>query len=538
MATNLHHVQELLLFLLLLVALFAGMAKWLRVPYPILLVLAGLLISFVPRMPRVPLSPDMVFLVFLPPLLYAAAWQTNWTQFRANLIPISMLAIGLVGFTVLGVALFADHFMTALDFKSGFVLGAVVATTDAIAAAAIAKTVGLPARVMSILEGESLVNDATGLLALEFGLTLLRGDSPTLWGGTERLLWLAAGGIGIGLLLAGLNILVERYVDDGPISMAISLVVPYAAYLLAEQVNASGVLAVVACGLFLSRRTSRLFSAATRLELTSTWKALDFILNGLVFVLIGLQLPYILTGISGMGSRWQLLGAGLAFSGVLIALRLLWIFPATQVANFVRTRLLRQQQVRPTAAEVFVVGWTGMRGVVALAAALSLPLTLGDGRPFEQRNLILFLTFTVILVTVVLQGLTLPGLIRALGLVGTGGNRTEEVRARQSMLVSAIKHLEGCQMKLRNEDDRHRFDDLLHRYKHRLQATDAALADGNEKGGESGPYRLRLDLARETLEVERQALLRLQETDEVDDEVARKLERELDLTEARLDAVG
>ena len=261
-----HAVQAIFLLLLAMVAVFAVVAQRLKVPYPIVLVIAGLGISFVPHVPRVPLNPDLVFLIFLPPLLYAAAWMTSWQAFRANLVSIAMLALGLVAFTVFGVAAVADHFITALDWKSGFLLGAVVATTDAIAAAAIAQSVGLPKAIVEVLEGESLVNDATGLLALEFGLTLLlRGEAPAVGAGLLRLLWLIAGGLGAGLVTGWAVSWFEQWVEDGPIEIVVSLLVPYVAYLFGEEVRSSGVLSVVACGMFLSRRSGRMFSPEVRI---------------------------------------------------------------------------------------------------------------------------------------------------------------------------------------------------------------------------------------------------------------------------------
>ncbi len=441
---SVHGMQTVFLLLLVVVAFFAAMARRLRVPYPILLVIAGLMISFVPHVPRVPLNPDLVFLVFLPPLLYASAWQMSWREFRRDLVSIGLLAVGLVSFTVWGVAEFSDRFITALDWKSGFVLGAVVATTDAIAAGSIASAVGLPRQIVDILEGESLVNDATGLLALEFGLMmLLRGETPSVVGGAGRLLWLIVGGLASGLLVGVAVSWFERWIDDGPVELVISLITPYAAYLAAEGVHASGVLGVVVCGLYVSRRSVALFSPEVRLQLTSTWVGLNFMLNGIVFVLIGLQLPYVMAGIRGY-SRWTLLAYGAIFSAVLIALRLLWTFPGAELAYQIRTRLLGQRYQRPPQRGIFVVGWTGMRGVVALAAAISLPETLGDGRPFAQRNLIVFLTFAVILVTLVVQGLSLPSLIRWLGLAGQGEDPTEEMEARRAVLTAAIAYIESC----------------------------------------------------------------------------------------------
>lgn len=529
---SLHGVQTTFLLLLVMVASFAAMARRLRVPYPILLVIAGLGISFVPHVPRFPLDPQLVFLIFLPPLLYASAWQTSWREFRRNLVSIALLALGLVGFTVWGVAEVADRFITALDWKSGFILGAVVATMDAIAASSIASAVGLPRQVVDVLEGESLVNDATGLLALEFGLTmLLRGETPTPLQGTLRLLWLMGGGLGVGLLVGVITAWFERWIDDGPVELVISLIVPYAAYLAGEGIRASGVLAVVACGLYMSWKSVALFSPEVRLQLLSAWSGLNFMLNGMVFVLIGLQLPYVLAGIRGEYSRWTLLEYGAVFSAVLIALRLLWIFPGAEMAYQIRTRLLGQRYDRPPARAVFVVGWTGMRGVVALAAAISLPEVLGSGRPFAQRDLIVFLTFCVILVTLVVQGLSLPALIRWLGLAGSGEDRGAERKARQTVLQAAVSYLEQSQER-DGEAFAHEYEDLLHFYRDRLQAITASADGGaDERTPATEEQRRRIGVG--AVQAERRELIRMRDGGEIGDELLREMERELDLTEAR-----
>ena len=528
---SLHAVQIVVLLLMAMVSVFAVMARRLKVPYPIVLVIAGLLISFVPHVPQIRLNSEIVFLIFLPPLLYAAAWQTSWREFRHNLTTIALLAIGLVGFTVWGIAEVAERFITSLDWKSGLVLGAVVATTDAIAAASIAKSIGLPKAIVDILEGESLVNDATGLLALEFGLQIMvRGETPTVASGFFRLVWLMSGGLGIGLLIGVIVSWFEQWVDDGPIEMVISLIVPYAAYLAGESVRASGVLSVVVCGLYLSRKSTAFFSPETRIQVMSGWSALNFMLNGVVFALIGLQLPYVLAGIQDYSPR-TLLEYGAIFSLVLIVLRLIWVYPASEVAFWIRSRLLKQHGPKPDRRAVFVVGWTGMRGVIALAAAISIPETLSNGQPFVQRNLIVFLAFSVILVTLVLQGLTLPPLIRRLGLAGETAPTEEEAIARRLVLEKAIAHLEEKQLQDGVEFS-HTYDDLLHRYRHRLAAVNVEGPE-DSRGMDAETYRHLRGIARDTVHVERQTLISLRDEGKIGDEVLRRLERELDLTETR-----
>jgi monovalent cation/hydrogen antiporter len=527
---GIHGAQLILLLLLLFVAAFAALARRLQTPYPIVLVIAGLLLGFVPGIPRITLEPDLIFLVVLPPLLYAAAWETSWREFSHNLVSISMLAFGLVGFTVLGVAMAGPWLFRGFDWRIGFVLGAAVATTDAIAATSIAKRIGLPKRIVDLLEGESLLNDATGLLALEFAVAMVvRGQDPTIGSGFLRLIYLTVAGIGSGLILAYIAEWFEHRIDDGPIEIAVSILVPYAAYLTAEAIHASGVLAVVAAGLYLGRKSSRFFSPGVRLEVQAVWNSLTFILNGFVFVLIGLQLPSVLAGVSELGTG-QLILYGVLFSLFLILLRVFWTFPGAYASHFIRTRLLHQSEQRPGIRQIFVVGWTGMRGVIALAAAMSLPQTIDNGSPFPHRDLIVFLTFCVILVTLVFQGLTLPPLIRILGLAEPSGSSSEDREARRLVVEAAQARLED----IRRDDPAGApdvYDELAQHYKHRLASISALGQEENKEHAEH--YSQYLDLSRTLLEVERHTALRLRDEGRITDMALRELERELDLTETR-----
>src|SRR6267143_196126 len=291
-------VELVFLLLMLFVVAFGVLARKLKIPYPIVLVVAGTLLGFVPGIPKINLNPDVVFFVILPPLLYNAAWLTSWREFSYNLVSILLLAFGLVTFTVLGVTAAGPWFLAGFDWRVGLVLGAVVAPTDAIAATSIAKRIGLPKRIVDILEGESLINDATALLALEFGIALLvRGQTPTFTFGLLRLTYLNAVGILGGLVIGEIVHFVEHRIDDGPIEIALSILTPYVAYLTAVGIHASGVLAVVASGLYLSRKSSHFFSPGVRLQVWAVWESLTFVLNGLAFVLTGLQLPYVLGAI-------------------------------------------------------------------------------------------------------------------------------------------------------------------------------------------------------------------------------------------------
>jgi monovalent cation/hydrogen antiporter len=527
-AESLHALETLVLLLLVMVAAFAVIAHRLKVPYPIVLVLAGLALSFVPRMPRVPLNPNLVFAIFLPPLLYSAAWNVSWRDFRRNIVVIALLAVGLVGFTVWGIAEFSDRFITALDWKAGFLLGAVISTTDAIAATSVARNVGLPRRIVDILEGESLLNDATGLLALEFGIRLLeRGELPTLGAGIARLIYLIVAGLGIGLLLGVFVGWMERFIDNGPVEMVVSLIVPYAAYLAGEEAKASGVLAVVACGLYMSRQSARFFSPEVRLQITGAWDAMTFVLNGMVFAMIGLQMPYVLAGIREGYSMATLVEYGAVFSLILIALRMVWVAPATWLANLVAW--WRQRDEKISQRETFVIGWTGMRGVIALAAAVSVPVTI-NGQPFASRNLIIFLAFSVILVTLVLQGLTLPSVIRALGLAGHTGMEPEEQYARRVALREAIRYLEEEKIRC-DAGESHLYDDLIDHYGHRLHVLGEEGTEPSKKALDTARHLGRL--AKGAVERERATVIGLRDEGTISDDVLRTVERELDLEESR-----
>jgi len=337
---GIHGIEIVFLLLLLFVVVFGALARKLAIPYPIVLVIGGLLLSFIPGIPKITLNPDLVFFVILPPLLYSAAWLTSWREFSYNLVSIFLLAFGLVTFTVVGVTQAGQWLLPGFDWRVGLVLGAIVAPTDAIAATSIAKRLPLPSRMVDILEGESLLNDASALLALEFGIGLLvAGHVPTFGEGALRLCYLTAAGVAIGLVIGEIVHLIEHRIDDGPIEIALSILTPYVAYLVADFMWASGVLAVVACGLYLSRKSSHFFSPTVRLQAWAVWDSLTFILNGLVFVLIGLQLPYVIGTIRDHNLRTLILYA-LAFSGLLILLRLIWMFPGAYFANVIRRRTI------------------------------------------------------------------------------------------------------------------------------------------------------------------------------------------------------
>jgi Na+/H+ antiporter len=523
-------VAEIFVGLLIAVAVLALVARRLTIPYPILFVMGGLLIGLIPRLPKVRLDPELIFLFVLPPLLFPAALFTSWRDFRVNLRPISLLAIGLVLFTTVAVAYLAQYFME-LPLAAGFVLGSVISPPDAIAATAIADRLKVPRRVVAVLEGESLVNDATALVAYRFAVLAVVTGSFSLARASGQFLIVGIGGILIGLAVGWLAEQFHKRVDDAPIEITVSLLTPFAAYLSAERMGVSGVLAVVTAGLHLGRRMPELLTFKTRLRGGPVWEMVEFLLNGFVFILIGLQLPEVLRVLSGNAiSIRQLVWDALLISLAVILIRLLWVFPATYLPRLMFKKL-RKRDPHPKWQNVTIVAWTGMRGVVSLAAALALPLTIRDGSPFPGRELILFLTFIVILVTLVVQGLSLPLVIRWLGVKDDGSMEKEEREARLRANQAALARL--------NELAEHEpaKADALQRL--RIEYEDhIRQVEGAEPESAGTPLRLFSSeyerLSHEALQVERRTIINLRNQDVINDEVLRRIQRDIDLAEARL----
>ena len=530
-AAGIHHLELTLLFLVLLVAGLTTLAQRFKIPYPIVLFMGGVVLSLFPRLPQVALNPDVVFLVVLPPLLYIGGFNTSWRDFHKNMVSILMLAFGLVGFTVLGVALGTTWLIPGFDYRLGAVLGAVVSTTDAIAATAIAKRLGLPRRIVDVLEGESLVNDASGLLALQFSVALVvAGRRPGPGLAMLELLWLVAGGIAIGLFAAFVIHRVSLEITDSPVEITLSLATPYLAYLAAEGIHASGVLATVVCGLYIGRKNSEVLSINARLESTAVWKTLEFGLNGLVFILMGLQLRLILSGIHDL-SMGQLMRYGITFAILVVALRIIWVYPGAAIAYWIRRHLLHQVEPRPTGKQIFIVAWTGMRGVLALAAAISLPTVLQNGAPFPQRDLIIFLTFSVIFVTLVLQGLTLPAVIRKLGLAVGGEQNLEEQQARLLIVNTVLDYLRDLSRQAKS-DHKEIYEDMIRHYQARATLVEAG-GEEMQPEREIAMARYERNLSQELRALERSTAVILRNEDKINDELLRTIERELDLSEAR-----
>ena len=523
-------VAEIFVGLLLGVAVLALVARKLTIPYPILFVIGGLLLSLIPKLPKVRLDPELVFLFVLPPLLFPAALFTSWRDFRANLRPISLLAIGLVLFTTVAVAYLAHYFM-GLPLAAGFVLGAIISPPDAIAATAIADRLKVPRRIVTILEGESLVNDATALVAYRFAVVAVVTGSFSLARASGQFFIVGLGGILVGLAVGWLAEQFHKRVDDAPIEITVSLLTPFVAYLAAERLGVSGVLAVVTAGLYLGWRLPELLTFKTRLQGGPVWEMVEFLLNGFVFILIGLQLPEVLRALSGNASSIpRLLWNALLISLAVIFIRILWVFPATYLPRLIFKKLCKHDPY-PRWQHVTVVAWTGMRGVVSLAAALALPLTIQGDLPFPGRDLILFLTFIVILVTLVVQGLSLPPLIRWLGVKGDNSVEKEEREARLKANQAALARLKEIA-----EHDPAKAD-VLERL--RIEYEDhIRQLEGAEPESAGTPLRLFSSeyerLSHAALQVERRTIIKLRNQDVISDEVLRRIQRDVDLAEARL----
>lgn len=413
---------QIVIFIMAILIGLSAVADKIKLPFPILLVGVGLFIGFVPALPDLVLNPEIVFLIFLPPLLYDAAFNTSWHDFKTSIRPISTLAITLVFFTTFAVAFAAHYFIPGFSWPLSFVLGAIVSPPDAVAATGIIKGLGLNKKVITILEGESLVNDASALIAYRYAVAAVTTGVFVFWKAGVEFLWVAGGGILAGIVIGYIFIQLHKKITHNPIvETSLTLLTPYIAYLSAEHIHVSGVLAVVCAGLMVTWRAPEIFSYQTRMRTKAVWDTIIFLLNGIVFILIGLQLPAIINDIKNY-SFLQLLGYGLTISLVTIVVRILWVFAGVYSQKIFPTK--KKPFVAMDTGDytdqipwknVMIVAWTGTRGVVSLATALALPLTLNNGAVFPFRNVILFLAFVVIFMTLVIQGLTLPLLIRILG---------------------------------------------------------------------------------------------------------------------------
>jgi monovalent cation/hydrogen antiporter len=520
----LHEIEPLLLALIVAVAGLSVLARVVRVPYPILLVLGGLVIGFVPGMPEVTLPPELVLVAFLPPLLYWSGFFASPRDLRADARTISLLAVGLVLATTAAVAVAAMAMVDGMTWPVAFALGAIVSPTDPLAASAIGRRLGVPRRLLTVLEGESLVNDATALVAYRVAVAAAVTGSFVAWQAGLRFVAGAAGGVVIGLLVGWLVAEVRRRLDDPVVEIVVSVFTGYAAYLPAELLDVSGVLAAVTTGLYVGWRAPQLATAPTRLLGFSFWEVLVYLANAVLFILVGLQLRPILEQLAGT-SVAVLLAQGALVSGVVVGVRLAWGF---SVPYLIRLLDRRPSQVmrRVGAKGRLLLGWSGMRGAVSLAAALALPLD------FPLRDLILFLTFSVILVTLVVQGLTLPALIRRLRFEEDDSEEREEVQGRLAATYAALDRLEELAGEDWTRDDTiERLHGLYEFRRRRLKARGGYLEDDGAEDRSLAYQRL----LRELLEAQRRAIVRLRNEGQISSDVMHRIERELDLEDSRLE---
>lgn len=516
---------QFVLFLLLSAVALGWIARRFSFPYPIALVIGGGTLGLVPGLPQFPFDPQFILVLVLPPILYQAALLTSWRDFKANFRAIGLLAIGLVIATTLAVGVVLKMLVPECPWSVAFVLGAIVSPPDAVAATAILSRLKIPRRVVTVLEGESLVNDASGLVLYKFAVAAALTGAFSLLDASIEFAGVAAGGIVLGVLLAWMFVVIHRHLGDTLIEVLATLSVPYVAYILAESLHVSGVLAVVAAGLVRGRYSPEIVSADTRIVARSVWNLEVFLLNSLVFILIGIQLSDVVERLSGYSAAIELGLYGAVVSLVAVAVRFAWIYPATYLPRWL-SRSLRQRQPAPASGEAFIMSWCGMRGIVSLAAALALPLTLPDGQPFPQRDLIVFLTFVVIAVTLVLQGLTLPLLIRRLKVGEDWSLHEEHQHARIALGAAALSAMEQLAASERLPADvvarvRAEFAEKIAR---------AFSQDGLDAGDNDVARRLR----RVAISAERRELIRIWRANQISDDVLHHIEEDLDYQESHI----
>lgn len=525
------HTIALVITVLAVVTALAALAERARVSTPILLVLAGIVISLIPGLPTVALDPNVVILVFLPPLVYAAAWAMSWPDFRANIRPILLLAFGLVLFSTVSVAWVVHTFVPGFSWPLACVVGAIVSPTDPVAGTAILRQMKLPRRVVVILEAESLVNDATGLIVYRYAVAAVTTGNFVLAEAGTQFFVVVLGGIGIGLALAWLAKTLHQLTTDTPVvETTLTFLTPFAGYLIAEEWHVSGVLAVLASGLYLTLRSSEFLSRQAHLQALNVWNVVVFLLNSIVFVLMGLQLRRILQHNAGH-SLAELLTYGAIVSIAVVLIRFVWVFPAAYVPRWLSPDLRRREPI-VSARLLTIISWTGMRGVLSLATALALPLTLGNGAVFPERDLIIFITYSVIFTTLVVQGLLLPYLIRLLNIQPDRRAEQEEIQLRIRLAEAAIEHLEA-HYSLSDQISDEVLALLKHRYELRIDRL--RLRQGERRAIIDSPeVRETQRIQHEIIGVERDIVAGLRRKGQYDDEVLRAILYELDLEESRL----
>ena len=526
--------------LLLILALFFAMAllyllsQRLKISYPIFLVIGGLGISFIPGMPSITVDPDLVFLIFLPPLLFEAAWHTSWNSFWKWKRPILLMGFGLVFFTSLAIAYFSVSIIPGFTLALGFLLGGIISPPDAVAATSVLKGMDMPRRGISVLEGESLVNDAASLTVFRFALVAVTTSQFVFAKAVTDFLVLAVMGVFIGLVIAHILYFVLRYwAKSSSITTPITLIAPYLMYITAEKFHWSGVLAVVSGGLFLSFRSRDYLNYHTGIQTKEVWETVGFLLNGFVFILIGLELPVIVEGL-GDYSLSQAIQYGLSITGMVIVIRILLVYLVEFLPRWLSPRI-RKSEKHPGFKLPFIIGWAGMRGVVSLASALAVPMMLDDGTLFPQRNLILFITFVVILVTLVFQGLTLPLFLKWVKVEEMDDVIPTEDQIDSIRLALAKESLNYLESRAEGLNDSH---GVVARIREQLSAnielSEQSIATPLRKDELGTARDLYRKIMLELVDLRRRGLEKLTVEKAYDDEVLREMNYNLDLEEARL----
>jgi len=523
----------LLITFLAAVAVLAVAAKRLKIPFPVAFVFGGIVLGFSRHLPRPHVDPDLIMLVVIPPLLYGAAWNTDWLEFKGNIRPIALHAVGLVIVTMAAVAAVVHFTVPEFTWPIAFVLGAIVSPPDAVAAEAIFERIAIPRRIAAIVSGECLVNDATALVLYRYALAAAATGAFALARAGVSFVIVAVGGVLIGVAVAFvlegvLRFWQRRGFGDSMIASVVFLLAPFAAYVPAEELNVSGVLAAVTAGLLLSRRSTTFIDPETRVLGTSVWRLLTFVLNAFAFLLIGIELPGIIEVLVPHVRDYALYG--LLVSVTVIVVRIAWIFPATYLPRLL-SRRLRERDPYPAWQQVAVMSWAGMRGIVSLAIALALPYTLGD-QPFTQRSVTIFFTFCVIFVTLVLQGLTLGPLIEWLGVTETSRSRRREASLRIRALEAGIARLEAGDAIRKSPLEREIADRILDEYHQRINVLRGKVSE--DEAIEEKETRLDRRLQNEALAAERRAILAMRSAGEIPDDIYRSIEYDLDLATLRL----
>jgi len=527
------HTFEIILILLVTVVVLEAAARRLALPSPFLLLPAGILLGFVPRFPTITLDPNLVLLVFLPPLVYAGSALGSWTEFRRNIRPISLLSIGCVLFTTAFVALAAHSLIPGFGWAEAFVLGAIISPPDEVAAISIARRLGIPKGISAVLEGEGLVNDATALTVYRVAAAAVVTHSFS-WinaGGTFSMM--VAGEIAWGVMVGWVMLRVRRMLHNTSLEVTLSLLTPFIAFLPVERLGGTGVLATVSAGLYVGYMSSQLVAATTRLELVPVWQIIEFVLDGILFLVAGLQLHRILAPLSRT-NHVLLCAYGIGIGLLVIVLRIAWVFMIAQMQTMFGLKL-RRGEPNPRWQRLFIVSWSGMRGAISLAAALSIPLLTSAGAAFPQRDMVIFLTFCVIVSTLLLQGLSLPWLIRLLGIDREGRQERaasghQEIEARRQAAEAALALLAA-----RRKDGSYPealLDRIEDQYRYRSAQFRAHL-DGDHDGAvQHGTHRYNVQA--ELIETERSVMLQLRHSGVIDDDILRRIEKDLDLQEMRL----